>query len=139
MRTVPIPWGLLPLVVAGGAVGVAARQALLLPFAGGQGFSFGVLGATIAINAIGAGLLGFVVGRARDDDPRRRAFLGAGVLGGFTTYSGFAVLQGQLLGAGLVLPAVLAALVALLVAAAATVLGLRAGARSRRAPGDSAG
>jgi len=122
----PIRWGLLPLVVAGGALGVALRQALLLlPFEGG--FSFSALAATIVINTIGAGLLGLVVGRIGSTGPRRRAFLGTGMLGGFTTYSGFAVAEAQLLQAQLVVHAVAFAIVALLAAAAAAWGGLAAG------------
>jgi CrcB protein len=120
-----IPWRLLPLVVAGGVVGVALRQMLLLPFAGG--LSFGALVGTIAVNALGSGALGFVVGRVGDRSPARRAFLGAGVLGGFTTYSGFAVLLAELTRHGLVVHAALFAAVALLAAAAAAILGLQAG------------
>ncbi|MER7797391.1 CrcB family protein [Microbacterium sp. NPDC096154] len=136
MGLAPIRWGLLPLVVAGGVVGVALRQALLLPFAGG--FSFGALAATAAVNAAGSGLLGFVVGRVADRSPRRRAFLGAGVLGGFTTYSGFAVMLAQLTGAGLVVHAVLAAGVGLLAASVAAIAGLRAGGAAARRARDGA-
>ncbi|GAB3274537.1 fluoride efflux transporter FluC [Microbacterium lacusdiani] len=125
MTRAPIRWGLLPLVVAGGALGVALRQALLLPFEGG--FSFTVLVATIAVNAVGSGLLGFVVGRVGSTGPRRRAFLGTGVLGGFTTYSGFAVAEAQLLQAQLVGHVVAFAIAALLVASAAAWAGLAAG------------
>jgi CrcB protein len=121
----PIRWGLLPLVVAGGALGVALRQALLLPFEGG--FSFTVLVATIVINTVGAGLLGVVVGRVGGRSPVRRAFLGTGVLGGFTTYSGFAVAEAQLLQAQLVGHVVAFAIAALLVASAAAWAGLAAG------------
>lgn len=125
MTRAPIRWGLLPLVVAGGALGVALRQALLLPFEGG--FSFTVLVATIVINTVGAGLLGVVVGRVGGRSPVRRAFLGTGVLGGFTTYSGFAVAEAQLLQAQLVGHVVAFAIAALLVASAAAWAGLAAG------------
>lgn len=127
---VPIRWGLLPWVCAGGAVGVALRAALLLPFEGG--FSFGALIATIGINALGSGLLGFVVGALGDGHPQRRAFLGTGVMGGFTTYSGFAVLQAELVQVGLVVYAALFAGLALLAAGTAAILGLQAGAALAR-------
>jgi CrcB protein len=135
MTRAPIRWGLLPWVLAGGALGVALRAALLLPLPGG--FSFGVLLATIGINAVGSGLLGFVVGALGDAHPERRAFLGTGVMGGFTTYSGFAVLQAQLVQAGLVAYAALFAGLALLAAGLAAILGLQAGTAvaRRRAEG----
>lgn len=125
MKRAPIRWGLLPLVVAGGVVGVALRQALLLPFDGG--FSFSALTATIAINVVGSGLLGLAIGRIGGRSPARRAFLGTGVLGGFTTYSGFAVAEAQLLQAGLAGRAVALALGALLLAGLVAWLGLAAG------------
>lgn len=133
-----IPWKLLPLVVAGGVVGVALRQALLLPFGGG--LSFGPLVATIVVNAIGSGALGFVVGRVGNRSPARRAFLGTGLLGGFTTYSGFAVLLAQFTSLGLVVLSLLFAGVALLAAGVAAILGLQAGtALARRADAGDAG
>lgn len=127
-----IPWRLLPLVVTGGVVGVALRQAMLLPF-GGEA-SLDALVATVAINALGSGGLGVVVGRIGDRSPARRAFLGTGVLGGFTTYSGFAVLLTDVGPAEPPVTAVLVAGVALLVAGGAALAGLWAGeALSRRA------
>ncbi|WP_205712332.1 fluoride efflux transporter FluC [Euzebya rosea] len=44
---------------------------------------------TLLVNVVGALLLGWVAGR--QVDPMRRAFLGTGVLGAFTTFSAFAV------------------------------------------------
>ncbi|MCX6501410.1 MAG: CrcB family protein [Microbacterium sp.] len=84
-------WSHLGLVVAGGALGTAARAALLLLDVPGP------TGLVVAlINIAGAFLLGIVTGAIirRADTPRARAvrqFLGTGVLGGFTTYSTFAV------------------------------------------------
>ncbi|MBO3662891.1 fluoride efflux transporter FluC [Microbacterium stercoris] len=129
----PIRWGLLPLVFAGGVLGVALRAALTLPMQGG--FTFGLLVATIGINAVGSGLLGFLVAGLGDAHPRRRAFLGTGVMGGFTTYSGFAVLLGELAQAGLILYAALFAALALLSAGAGAILGLQAGAKLARRRG----
>jgi CrcB protein len=97
----PIRWGMLPLVCAGGALGVAARYALTAPLDVPRGS--GVVWATLAINLLGSLLLGVLVGALGDRHPRWRAFLGTGVLGGFTTYSAFAV---QLGGFGGVLTAV---------------------------------
>ena len=73
-------------VVVGGALGVLARAAIL------AGVEASVVPwVTLAINAGGSLLLGVVVGSLDDRHPDARAFLGTGVLGGFTTYSAFAV------------------------------------------------
>ena len=73
-------------VVVGGAIGVVARAAIV----GGVEDDI-VPWVTLAVNATGSLLLGIVVGWFDDRHPRTRAFLGTGVLGGFTTYSAFAV------------------------------------------------
>ncbi len=78
------------LVMIGGAIGVAARAALTTPF-GAEAHPLAVPGITLAINVLGSFLLGMVVGWLDDRHPRLRALLGTGVLGGFTTYSAFAV------------------------------------------------
>jgi CrcB protein len=80
-------WDALGLVVAGGALGVLARAALIAPV----GDPALVPWATLGINAIGSLLLGVVIGGLDGRRPRLRAFLCTGVLGGFTTYSAFAV------------------------------------------------
>lgn len=81
----------LVLVVIGGVAGTAARAALMLPDAG----EWSAL-VVPAINVVGAFLLGLVTGHARrfassERAVRFRMLLGAGALGGFTTYSAFAV------------------------------------------------
>jgi CrcB protein len=73
-------------VVVGGAIGVLARAAIV-----GQVGDDVVPWVTLAVNAAGSLLLGIVVGWLDDRHPPTRAFLGTGVLGGFTTYSAFAV------------------------------------------------
>lgn len=80
----------LALVIAGGALGVAARAAIVVPFSAGA-HPLVVPALTLGVNLLGSGLLGLVVGVLGDRRPRLRAFLGTGVLGGFTTYSAFAV------------------------------------------------
>lgn len=85
--TAPRPAVLLGLVVLGGAVGVLGRAALLLPVDDPGAAAW----ATAAINTVGSLLLGVVVGWLDGRHPLARAFLGTGVLGGFTTYSAFAV------------------------------------------------
>jgi fluoride exporter len=48
--------------------------------------------ATFVVNVAGCLLIGLLLGSSLGQDPLRRAFLGAGVLGGFTTFSTY-VLQ----------------------------------------------
>ena len=74
-------------VAVGGTIGVLARAAIVAPL----GEAEVVPWVTFAINAVGSLLLGVVVGWLDDRHPHARAFLGTGVLGGFTTYSAFAV------------------------------------------------
>lgn len=78
------------LVVVGGAAGVAARAIAVVPLTGST-HPIVVPALTLGINLVGSLLLGIVVGGAGDRHPHARAFLGTGVLGGFTTYSAFAV------------------------------------------------
>ena len=47
--------------------------------------------ATFSVNVVGCLLLGLLLGSPAGQDPLRRAFLGAGVLGGFTTFSTYAL------------------------------------------------
>jgi CrcB protein len=86
-------WTHLGLVVLGGTVGTAARAGLLLIDAAPWPFV-----AVPVINVVGAMLLGIVIGRiSRGGETASgravRHFLGTGVLGGFTTYSTFALLS----------------------------------------------
>jgi CrcB protein len=77
-------------VVLGGALGVAARALVTLPLQVVD-HPLVVPTATLVVNLLGSFLLGMVVGALGDRRARLRAFLGTGVLGGFTTYSAFAV------------------------------------------------
>lgn len=85
---------LIGLVMLGGVVGTALRNTVshLIPAVPGAW-----PWATFGINLTGALLLGLLLEwlvRLRPEDPRRRILqlsLGTGVLGGFTTYSSFAV------------------------------------------------
>ncbi len=103
LRAIPLAaW--LPVIVAGGVAGTLARAALesVLPAAPGA-FPW----MTFAINITGSLLLGALLqtlALSGDDRGWRKAVrlgVGTGVLGGFTTYSTFAMETGRLLtGAG---------------------------------------
>lgn len=118
-RRTPAPaWrrpGALALVFFGGILGAGAREALelVLPSAGG------VPVATLIANVVGAFALGWLLERTapvrrrpamaaaqhpiaplRPSWERLRLFAGAGVLGGFTTYSGLAVTTAALAAGG---------------------------------------
>jgi CrcB protein len=73
-------------VVVGGVVGALTRALLLIPFE-----TDAVPWATLAVNVAGSFALAVVVAVLGDRHLHARAFLGTGVLGGFTTYSAFAV------------------------------------------------
>lgn len=81
-------------VASGGALGSLLRwlAETALPAAAG-----GVPWATVLVNVVGSAVLGAVVALLGSGAPTRRAFLGTGVLGGFTTFSTYAV-QVALLG-----------------------------------------
>ena len=122
---------LLGLVVAGGALGVLVRASLLVPV----DYPAALAWTTAAINALGSLLLGIVVGWLDGRHPRARAFLGTGVLGGFTTYSAFAVqtvtasATGLWVAAGLVAASVSAGLLG-------AIVGLFIGRRIADVPGE---
>jgi fluoride exporter len=110
-------------VAVGGAVGTLARVGfdLAVP-ATPDGWPL----ATLAVNVSGALLLGMVVARVRD--PRMAALLGTGVLGGWTTFSTFAVELDALLRA--------APLMAVAYAVTSVVAGVAAARLGRRGPID---
>lgn len=83
----PVDQRTLGYVVVGGALGVLARAALLSPVDDADLVPW----LTLAINGVGSFLLGIVVGSLGERHPHARAFLGTGMLGGFTTYSALAV------------------------------------------------
>lgn len=112
-------------VVVGGMLGVAARAALTLPF-GVDGHPLVLPAVTLAINLIGSLLLGILVGRLGERRPRLRAFLGTGMLGGFTTYSAFAVQSVEIFTAAPVV-GILLALLSVIGGVALAAWGLRVG------------
>lgn len=82
----------LGLVLAGGALGTLVRYLMLLATPGPGGIQVLTI---FVINVVGSFLLGLLVGRVRSvaslAAAKWRLFLGTGVLGGFTTYSTFAL------------------------------------------------
>ena len=129
----PVDLRTLGYVVLGGTIGVLARAAIIVPI----GDDAAIPWVTLAINAVGSLLLGVVVGRLGERRPHVRAFLGTGVLGGFTTYSSFAVgtaawITSPWLAIGLAAASVTAGV-------AGAIAGLFAGRRMARRPVDAAG
>jgi len=81
----------LPVIALGGMLGASARHGaeLLWPTAGGS-----VPWATLGVNTLGCLLIGVLmvlVVEARGARPLWRPFAGVGLLGGFTTFSTYAV------------------------------------------------
>jgi CrcB protein len=114
-------------VVAGGIIGVVLRELLLLPFttdAGAAATGLVVPAATMGVNVLGSFALGVVVGALADRHPLARAFVGTGVLGGFTTYSAFTLHTAALLGPAPI-AAVTLAVLSVLLGLLAAALGLR--------------
>jgi CrcB protein len=93
--------------------------------------------ATLLVNLTGCLVLGLLLGLvfARSPDhPWLRPFLGTGVLGGFTTFSAFAVETVQLTDAGRPAPAALYVVVSVAGGVAAAALGVLAGRSRPRVP-----
>jgi fluoride ion exporter CrcB/FEX len=79
----------LPLVFAGGAIGTTLRYSIEI-LAGN--LPQGQILVTSFVNLLGAGLLGFVSAHKFFASPKQHSFWGVGLLGGFTTMSGLAVI-----------------------------------------------
>ena len=116
-------------------LGVAVRAALTVPIPA-NAHPLVVPTVTLVINLVGSFLLGILVGRLDGARPHLRAFLGTGVLGGFTTYSAFAVQTIQVAGAA-PLVGLLLALVAVFGGVAAAIAGLTAGRRAAGRQGET--
>ncbi len=121
------PWPVLGVVAAGGAVGAVARYGIGVAFpTGPAGFPW----ATFGVNVSGCLLIGVLMVLVAEVWPSRRLlrpFLGTGLLGGYTTFSTYAVDIQHLLAGGAARTALaylagtlLAALVAVYAGAAGT-------------------
>ncbi|SEM16044.1 camphor resistance protein CrcB [Blastococcus sp. DSM 46786] len=122
------------LAALGGALGALARWGLAEAFPHSPA---GLPWATLGVNLTGCLLLGVLtsvlVARA-PGSPWARPFLGVGVLGGFTTYSTFAVEVVRLADAGAAGTAVVYVLVSVLGGVAAAAVGTLAGRALAGAP-----
>lgn len=123
-------WRSILFVFVGGALGTTVRFLLsaAVPEVGG------IPVVTFGINVVGAFLLGWLLEalalRGPDEGLRRdaRLFVGTGILGGFTTYSAFAVDTDGLIASANVGGGILYAAATIVVGAAATVAGIALGA-----------
>ncbi|MGR0221283.1 fluoride efflux transporter FluC [Agromyces sp. ZXT2-6] len=130
-------WSYLGLVAAGGTVGTALRQGMLLLAPDLDRFPVTTFGINLA-GAFALGLLLEVLVRSGPDEGRRRGIrllVGTGVLGGFTTYSALATATAMLTVTGLTGWAVAYALGTVVLGAAMSVAGIAlGGAIARRRP-----
>ena len=125
----PLSLGIVIAIATGGLLGAVARAGVadLVPFHP-PAFPW----ATFAVNAVGAfaiGVVSVLTVERRDAHPLQRPFWATGVLGGFTTFSAFAVDAVRLTdgGAGAVAAAYLVATVAV------GLVAVRVGAQATRA------
>ena len=119
-----VPWDLYAAVAAGGAVGALGRHLLVTAWPQPAG---GFPWATLVVNLTGCAAIGVLMATlAGLTAPHRwaRPFLGTGVLGGFTTFSAYAVEARALLEAGRAGVAATYVLVTLVGALAAVWLGM---------------
>lgn len=128
-RPVHLRAGNIALVFAGGVLGTLARYLLSLVIPAWNGLPV----PTFAINVTGAFLLGLLLVSLTHAGPDRgvrralRLFLGTGFLGGYTTYSAFAVDADGLIASADLGAAALYGLATVLVGAAATFGGVALG------------
>lgn len=120
-------------IAVGGALGAVARYAVGLAWPTPDGFPW----ATFAINVVGCFAIGILLVALTEGSgpphPLARPFLGTGLLGGFTTFSAYAVQAERLFAAGVPGTAfayVVGTLVAAVLAAQGGVWSARAAARA---------
>ncbi|WP_368497972.1 CrcB family protein [Herbiconiux sp. A18JL235] len=131
--------GHLALVLVGGALGTALREAVTLVVQPIGSFPVAIFG----INIVGAFVLAALALRGPDEGIRRhlRLFVGTGVLGGFTTYSALSADSASMLSQGGFAIALVYGLATVIVGGLASGGGILLGSvlGRRRAPGDRAG
>ncbi|MFJ3490163.1 fluoride efflux transporter FluC [Leifsonia aquatica] len=130
----PVPvhlhWRSVLLVFVGGALGTTVRYLI----SSAVPSVYGLPVATFGINVLGAFVLGWLLEalalRGPDEGRRRsvRLFVGTGILGGFTTYSAFAVDTDGLIVAQNVGGSILYAVATIAVGALASLAGIALGA-----------
>ena len=119
------PWPVLAAISAGGMLGATARAALARAFPPPRG---GFAWVTFSINVTGCLLIGglmVLVTQLWTGRRLLRPFLGVGVLGGYTTFSGFVLDAERILAAGGTLPALAYLVATPFAAVAAAWLGSR--------------
>lgn len=123
------------LVAVGGALGTALRYGVA------AAFGFSMLPATLTVNIVGAFALAFLFAKLatahRQSDVRKQKlslFLGVGLLGGFTTYSTFALDSASLYLSGEAKVALLYGAATLIVGGVASGLGFWLGSRPKFGP-----
>ena len=127
------PWAVLAVVSAGGIIGACARHALDLAWPHPPG---GFPWATFVINVSGCMLIGVLmvlIIEVWSAHRLLRPFLGVGVLGGYTTFSTYAVDVQRLLAAGAARTAMLYLAGTVLAALAAVYAGVTLTRRVTRA------
>jgi CrcB protein len=131
---VHLHWRYIALVFVGGALGTTVRYLVAAAIPPVAGLPIG----TFCINVVGAFVLGMLLEtlalRGSDSGMRRnvRLFAGTGILGGFTTYSAFAVDADGLIMAQNLGGSILYAIATIVVGALASVAGIALAARIGR-------
>lgn len=115
-------------IALGGAVGSLARFGLDQAMPWNEGFPW----ATLIINVVGALAIGLVATTVVETRPWVRPVVIVGVLGGFTTFSAFALQTGTLLDAGHVVQALVYLALTMVGGLVAVELGAAWGPRLRR-------
>ncbi len=129
------PARLLAVIAAGGAIGACARYGLGLAWPTPAG---GFPWATWTVNVCGCaaiGVLMVLIVETRTVHPLLRPFLGTGILGGFTTFSTYAVDARRLMDDGRAGPALAYLAATMLGALGAVWVGATAARRLARGPG----
>jgi CrcB protein len=115
-------------IALGGAVGSLARYGIDQTLPWSDGFPW----ATLIINVVGALAIGVVATTVVDMRPWVRPVVIVGVLGGFTTFSAFALQTGTLLDAGHVMQALVYLALTMVAGLVAVEIGAALGPRFRR-------